>query len=530
MGILISKNSRKTTGSVEQLKQGSFTAVKGIDETTSALNTESVLHLENLDVDFDGGLTLRKPIVCISNPPKPALGLDNTLIKCFNNYIFDKDYILNICIASDGTQYFGIFKNNKPVKVRLVWVSWNDYSEYNVALTAVEDVYFKIPQIDFSNVHIANTATSTVLTGCFVDILSKVFKRSDADYPDDVSTDLCYSKLYDIKSNNSLFKARTLILAKSTSFAFDLDLKIVTPDLNTLNTSDTLTLDVNLDLDNPYALRDVYNTSAPSVKNILAYVPIQVFDNTAKVSYGDVSAVSESTVQNSSVLNAGYNPTFTFDSDGFQTADYRYKFLASRSDLKNKNCVGIRIVPSRNIDVRQCIVRHGLALNLWLGFAFRGKPIAEVTKQALYRISISNPDSGGTSAGDYLNSTVDQNSLRSIDFAYTSGVLDEAILSQYISNADMLTVLKNIPHSEFSRILNSWFSSNSEYVYTGIDSGEYQLYALRAPYVDSSFWIERYGKSRVNFNNLIVEYPVFEKGKYTVDTVRTVRTGTYGGV
>ena len=67
---MISKRTRKSTRSVEQLKQGSFTPAKGMDEKTSVLDTEHVLFTKNLTADFDGGLILRKPIKKISDIPE----------------------------------------------------------------------------------------------------------------------------------------------------------------------------------------------------------------------------------------------------------------------------------------------------------------------------------------------------------------------------------------------------------------------------------------------------------------------------
>lgn len=272
MGDLINRRSRTSTSPVENLKQHGFTGTKGIDETAPALQPDTVLHSKNLNVDFDGGLILRKPIVCVKNIPT----VDSAVDVCYAGYMYDKNYILVVRKDATGRQYFGIFKDTIPAKIRIKWSSWVDYTVHSITPDSSSAGFYTLPYIDLSTVHIANTPTSTVCTQCTVNLMATdPFRRADATYLSDTSTDLFYSELYDVadSSNPTMYRPRTLIIYKSLESDVDFDINIVTPDITTISTAQDLAIDANLDLDNPYAIRDVYNTAAPTVKSIIPYVP-----------------------------------------------------------------------------------------------------------------------------------------------------------------------------------------------------------------------------------------------------------------
>lgn len=305
---MISKNSRRVTGSVERLKQGGFTGVKGVDVNGSVLSTDTVLHTKNLDVHLDGSLTLRKPVICISEVPDVVL--EGEIISTdlvYYGHLFDKDFTIAIRKDSENNQYLGIFKDGTFSTVRLHWVSWQDYTSYYKTLEPYSsNGFYKLNFLDLKNLSIVNTATSSVITNVFVDIANSTFVRTEAEYPDEHSTDLFYSKLYDYNSYTepiSLFKPRTVSISKSTALSVVFDLNIVTPDVNTIQTSDILSLNANLDLDNPYSIRDTYNTLAPTVKGILAYAPTLTLEKHPVISPESISAVSDSKTVNTSALN-----------------------------------------------------------------------------------------------------------------------------------------------------------------------------------------------------------------------------------
>lgn len=272
---MISKRTRRSVEPVESLKQAGIAAVKGIDETASVLDTDRVLYLKNLKIDHDGGLVLRKPIAFKTQIPtvrKGATSIQSDVL--FSNYIFDGESILVIRKSTDGMQYVGVFKDSISQDIRLTGYAWDDYSEvsWNVS-TGSYGTFYPTGALDFSNASIVNTSSSTIISNVMVDVTSDIFKQPDKMYDEDSVTDLCYVPLYKEKyeADGKVLVPRTLILSKSTQVSVTLDLTIVTPNVNSINFSDVLALDPNLDLDNPYSIRDAYNTSAPTVKSILPY-------------------------------------------------------------------------------------------------------------------------------------------------------------------------------------------------------------------------------------------------------------------
>lgn len=272
---MISRRTRKTVDAVERLKYASIAAVKGIDEHASVLSDDSVLHLKNLRIDHDGGLVLRKPIAFKTEIPKVRRGAMPVLSDVvFSNYIFDNESLLVVRKSKD-TQYIGVFKNGVGQTIRLTGYAWDDYSEVSWEFSTGDfRIFYSTDFLDFSNISVVNTSSSTIISNVLVNITSEIFKTEGKEYLSSGSTDLCYTDLYKDQylANSKVVVPRTLIISKSTSVDKMFDLKIVTPDLNYITSAGDLALDTNLDLDNPYAIRDVYNTAAPTIQSIIPYV------------------------------------------------------------------------------------------------------------------------------------------------------------------------------------------------------------------------------------------------------------------
>lgn len=272
---MISRRTRRTVDAVEQLNYASIAAVKGIDENASVLSDDRVLHLKNLRIDHDGGLVLRKPIAFKTQIPtvcKGTVPIQSDIL--FSNYIFDGESLLVIRKSTDGMQYVGIFKNSISQTIRLTGYTWNDYSEVSWEFPTDNFIgFYATDFLDFSNISVVNTSSSTIISNVLVNITSETFKTNE-EYPSSGSTDLCYTDLYkdQFLANSKVVVPRTLIISKSTSIDKMFDLKIITPDLNYITSAGDLALDTNLDLDNPYAIRDVYNTAAPTIQSIIPYV------------------------------------------------------------------------------------------------------------------------------------------------------------------------------------------------------------------------------------------------------------------
>lgn len=273
---MINRRTQRGGNAVERLHQSGFAAPKGVDETASVLDTTHIAHSNNMVVNLDGSLSLRKPVVCLRNFSEPTYTdekgvnqtVDASVIGIYS--LFDDNYTLVVRKDDMPRYYFSILDDvGVPKSVRLCWRKWVDYSLKTKLLDYNYGQYISNAVLDFRNVSVSHTPTSTVCTGVYVDIVNSMFYSGE-------HSDLCYKPLYDLSYSGpegGLYKPRTITITLSDDDTVDFDIVITTPDVNTLSTSDKLQLDINLDLDNPYAIRDVYNTSAPTVNGIIAYVP-----------------------------------------------------------------------------------------------------------------------------------------------------------------------------------------------------------------------------------------------------------------
>lgn len=279
---MISKNSRRATGSVEQLRQGSFTAVKGIDETAPALNTETVLRLKNLDVDTDGGLVLRKPLLASRVFPKVNSKPPVYIIPFQNEY--------TLLIYRDSSYYvIGIVDSNaNAIPLDLEWVTYSTQLEKTVNSVNLEKCganlitglasgeFFKTSFFRFTDVTYANLATTLLLYGATVDYTHTVFENTLVDAELYSTEDTYIPRALQVTYNEHNLCAKV---------------KIAYTELSEIQFGNDIPLDVNLSLDNPYAIRDSYAQSLCTVKGILPYLPAKDVDGKAvhSLAYSDAS-------------------------------------------------------------------------------------------------------------------------------------------------------------------------------------------------------------------------------------------------
>lgn len=532
---MINRYSRKASKPVELLKQGSFTGAKGIDENASVLDTSSVLYLKNFTTERDGTLTLRKPIMCVEELPEVRYtDSDNILFTEMARvqYLFDKNYKLIIRISPDGEQYFCILKNGVPVSVRLHWMSWTDYASYYTTYLKSFGDYMCIPCIDFSNTHFANTSNSTVVTGGKVNIAADVFRRNAETYPDNYSTDLFYSKLYDYTVQEGiveLYKPRTLIITKSTDPSVELDLKIVTPDINTIQSTDSLALDVNLDLDNPYAIRDVYNTSAPTVKNILAYVPTYTQNKHTVISPIDNSQTTDSETQIVVFQNEGRVPS-AFDPVSFkrtakltvspQTPDVSFTnpFTKHLGFILNVTYPDISNYRSDTICLNLCRdFSLNLSFNLWLHVLSEWQD-----GYILYRIGTGNVDYGQTVSGKDI-------AITGVPYAYAStlkAVTKCTAVFPYVvdreksvTDESLISHFENLEPAKIGFMFQQYLEDSTKTVPSSVH-GLSESYIVRVvSEIPKDLAVGDTGfVTGVHFGNLRFKYPTKEDSKYVWKT------------
>jgi hypothetical protein len=282
LGTLISKNSRRITGAVEDLKQGSFTATKGIDETAPALSSDTVLHSVNLDVDRDGGLVLRKPLIAAKVFPKYYFYAPTHIIPITDNILF-LIYQTPSCAGcildyTDPTA-------PKPVSITLEWVRYDNYlemerSDVPIVYTSTEGyVFYNLSVFDLNTITFANLATNVLVYGAKV-----YFKNSllcDEKTSEDGGTvvqipTLIYEDMLD-SSVNTITRPLQIMYMDKAATPY-VKIKISYAELTELTPEGDIPLDANLNLDAPYALRDGYNKASCNVNGILAYSPAQLVD------------------------------------------------------------------------------------------------------------------------------------------------------------------------------------------------------------------------------------------------------------
>lgn len=269
---MISKRSRKVSAPVENLKQSGFNGSKGIDINAGAESLDTVLLSKNFDIDSDGGLKLRKPVVI--RKTFPEIISENGVIEStvlFAAYLFDNSHLLIIRKTVEGKQYVGIFKDSHVETFQITYASWDSEQE-NIIKPYDNFIgnYIHLPYIDFTKVSAVHTSSSTVLTGVAINIADSVFKIKDKQYSHADQTELFYPTLYDYFTD--VWKYRTLTISNPLFNKDTFDIRIHTPDPTRIENSEDIFLNANLDADNPYAIRDLYNTTAPTIKSILPYV------------------------------------------------------------------------------------------------------------------------------------------------------------------------------------------------------------------------------------------------------------------
>ena len=218
--------SRKTTRynyTQEPLQQNSFTAMKGIDSSKAPTSPDTLLNAKNLDVDYDGGLVLRKPIVY------------KTIYS--NN-------VLKAHLMYDNTSTLLVTEKTLKVAGATTYVyKYTDiYGKTHSKNNSVVDA-------DFTNCKLLNTSTSTLVTNVPVTLPQ-------------TSKPALYNSYTEPSQQYRLFK----IYKDSENWVIEM----ITPEPNSIQLGD-IPLDYNLTLNKPDAVRDNYYSSATTVTGILGY-------------------------------------------------------------------------------------------------------------------------------------------------------------------------------------------------------------------------------------------------------------------
>ena len=161
---MINRRTQCGGNAVERLHQSGFAAPKGVDETASVLDTTHIAHSNNMVVNLDGSLSLRKPVVCLRNFSEPTYTdekgvnqtVDASVIGIYS--LFDDNYTLVVRKDDMSRYYFSILDDvGVPKSVRLCWRKWVDYSLKTKLLDYNYGQYISNAVLDFRNVSVSNT-------------------------------------------------------------------------------------------------------------------------------------------------------------------------------------------------------------------------------------------------------------------------------------------------------------------------------------------------------------------------------------
>ena len=272
----------------EPLHQASFTAMKGIDATKAITVPNVVNELTNLDVNDDGSVSIRKPLIFRRTFDAEVVAADTTLsLKCVNViplYTSEHVFILYEQGGTSFPKYWMSVESTRTTAESLRMELWyEDTYTYDVYKRDWETLpssvacssdskrfYYAIHNdfINFTNVSAVHTATATILGNCTVDLTNAtVFSK-----PDTTGDSVVYdSKLLDIDYAKKAPRYMHVYRDAFRSNVFVLRVK--TPEVNTLEKSSELPFKPNLVLDNPYAIRDEYDSSYVDITGVLMYTP-----------------------------------------------------------------------------------------------------------------------------------------------------------------------------------------------------------------------------------------------------------------
>ena len=295
---MIRRTKHNFSASNNKLKQSSFVASKGINVLANPMEAQNVVDIVNFDVEDDGGVRIRKPIIATHNYTDIIVkyiikheGLEIIedaysqvekriqIIKVI--YLYDK--ITRLVLYKDTlyegyAQYgFCFLDQNDMFQPQIyMYTSYNgvdfvfnnetnlEYSES--AVSTMQTVWLSTDFFNLDNVTYVNLNTTTILGNCTVDITKPQFNTTNGLYDPTVISEE-YAK-------NTPRYLQISYLSTNKVWC----VKIINPEMNIVSSEQlsdgtvTPTIKYNTTLDNNYAIRDEYNKSSVAVKTIIPYI------------------------------------------------------------------------------------------------------------------------------------------------------------------------------------------------------------------------------------------------------------------
>ena len=287
------RGARPSSSPIEHLREFAINTSKGIDITQSPINGNTVAHSKNLIVNPDGSLSLRKPLKYVSS----------TVGKCFQLFDGTKMELIDA---------HELYIGDQTTNVQLEWYSYKG-ERHAAPFANVSTDLFK----DNSKISVLNLNTSSII--CNAEVLIGIFNEDD---------NIIDTALYDIEDKTTFAVPRYVKISKGKleNGAEGYTLTIMNPEPNELRfgTDGELALDPNLVLDNPYAIRDVYDAVTPVFKGVIGYKYAQHFNGRSPQEI----PLEYETITNTSTR---YSPKLTSKSTaqpskGLQVIEFPFKY------------------------------------------------------------------------------------------------------------------------------------------------------------------------------------------------------------
>lgn len=257
---MISKRNYRRQSPIESLRQFSLNSSKGVDCSRPVTDPNTLYDIDNLSINTDGSLSLRKPIALCEDVP---LSVSKDAIRIVQSH--DPDLRVVFFKTESGYPSLKIYQISKKDFVTFsvhytYYYNSATYAQYSTVLldnntTAITGTVYYTLAFDLTKSNVTALGTSTIVS----DVQVSKGEQSSGFAPD---KNYVYRYLQIYSENSGII------------------VKVVNPERNVLSEADgEIALDANLLLDNPYALRDEYFKASPRCRGIFYYAP--------SVRYGD---------------------------------------------------------------------------------------------------------------------------------------------------------------------------------------------------------------------------------------------------
>ena len=268
---MIKRSIPKKLIPVEHLTEDYTVGASGIDVTSPPTKQTTVYDMENLNVDLDAGISLRKPLLYNSStddlPSDSVSGFmfDDSKIDLYSDNTSTIAYV-NINNTND-VQYPTVYEDsNTGTRIPAEEVFFEhyygihieNYGNVNIVTDRGELVPSSAVVMDNDNIHIVNTNTSTIIFGYKFNLSDPTLQH--------------YAKNYILKTSNIL-KNRPIKITKENGVYKAEVLQIETPTMYVDSSTNTSRIYFNMFDDYTYSFKDNYHAGYTYCSGAIMYTP-----------------------------------------------------------------------------------------------------------------------------------------------------------------------------------------------------------------------------------------------------------------